>query len=149
MIRRGYGGGALSAAPPINENGADDPFETLFAPAKPALDAVIALWSAMSWLGTQRQSKLPLFDPAKVGKLIKLIPTGDRILEAQARFRDAAYEPAPEAWTHLAIGLMLQSMPAAADIHDSYRCGIVDSLYRDPVVTEGLDPGFSAPVIVR
>jgi hypothetical protein len=45
---------------------------------------------------------------------------------------------------------MLQSMgPAAASVHDAYRCAITDAAYRDPEVWEGYLPGFSTAVVAR
>jgi hypothetical protein len=45
---------------------------------------------------------------------------------------DAEKNAAPEAWAHIAIGLMLKELGAA--VGDDYRCGVIDSAYRDPEV---------------
>jgi hypothetical protein len=62
-------------------------------------------------------------------------------------FLAAAENPAPESWTNVALGLMLQVENAAID-GDVYRGAVCDSAYRDPEVWGDYSPGFSAAVVV-
>src|ERR1700688_2094259 len=142
-----YNGVTLGVAAP----GAEDPFEIVFAPAKPILDAIIEMWKPLAWLDQRRRSRRPLFEPEQAAELINLIPSGNRIARAGALFLDAEENPAPEGWVHVAIGLMLQSEvnPQAIDV-DAYRCAVADGAYRDRVVWEHYDePGFSCAVVVQ
>jgi hypothetical protein len=142
--------GGVSGAPIVSEAGSEDPFEITFAPAKPVLDAIIEMWKPLAWLDRQRRSRLPLFDPERAAELIDLIPSGGRIAKAGTLFLEAEEISAPEAWVHVAVGLMLQSEanPNAID-GDAYRCAITDGAFRDPEVWEPYDAGFSAAVVVR
>jgi hypothetical protein len=131
----------------INEPGSEDQFEITFRPAKPVLDAVVELWRPLVWLDRRRRTKLPLFDAKQAAELIEFIPAGHRIAKAGALFIEAEEVPAPEAWMHIAVGLMLQEF--VANVSDSYRCGVTDGAYRDPDVWGSYDPGFSTAVVVR
>jgi hypothetical protein len=143
-------GGASGGPVIIGDSGGEDPFEIAFRPAKPVLDAIVEMWKPLAWLDRQRQSRLPLFDSKRAGELINVIPNDSRLLRAGALFQEAEQEPAPEGWVHIAIGLMLASMgPAAANVHDAYRCGIVDGKFQDPENWEGYSPGFSTAVVAR
>jgi hypothetical protein len=136
-----------SGAPIINEPGSEDPFEIAFAPAKASLDAVIEMWKPLTWLDRRRRTRLDLFDPKQAAELIELIPPGHRIAEAGALFLQAEEVPAPEAWVHVAIGVMLQEF--GANVSDAFRCGVVDGAYRDPEIWGSYYAGFSAAVVVR
>lgn len=136
--------GDASGAPAINEPGSEDPFEVVFRPAKPVLDALVEMWGPLVWLDRHRQFHL---DPKQAGELIQIIPAGHRIAKAGALFIDAEETAAPESWVHIAIGLMLKEL--GATVGDDYRCGIVDGAYRDPEIWETYGPGFSAAVVVR
>jgi len=125
----------------------EDHFATVAKIAQPTLDAIVELRKALNWLDRKRQSA-KLFDPADVEDLLSLIPTEDRLRQIKRLFREAEHEPALESWVNLTIGVMLQSIPEAADVPDAYRLGIVDSAFRDPDIW-GADPGFSSSVIVR
>jgi hypothetical protein len=138
-------GGALGA--PIF--GAEDPFEVIFRPAQPTLDAVVEIWNALAWFDRKRHSRFDLTDDAQAERILAIIPDDARLIEAQARFREAEFEPAPEPWLHLAVGVMLASLPDAANVHDAYRCSIADSAYRDPEVWGRYTAGFSCAVIAR
>jgi hypothetical protein len=130
-----------------NEPGSDDCFEITFRPAKPVLDALVEMWKPLVWLDRHRRSHSSLFDPKRAGELIRIIPTGNRLAQAGALFIDAQENAAPEAWAHIAIGLMLKEL--GATVGDDYRCGIIDGAYRDPEVWGAHGPGFSAAVFVR
>ena len=132
----------------ITNAGAVDPFEVAFAPAKPVLDALIELRKPLAWIHRQRKSGRPLFEPARAAELFELIPDGSRLADAGALIGLAEEQPAPEAWLHVVIGLMLQADAAAVD-SDAYRCAVADSLYRDPDVWGRYEPGVSAAVIVK
>jgi hypothetical protein len=128
-------------------------FEVAFQPARPALDAVIALWKPLAWL-TQRQR--PLLDIARAGQhghqaiqRCELIPKDPDMYRMQKLFEQAEHEAAPEGWAHIAIALMLDSVPGTQHLSDAFRHGIVDSMFNDPETWEGYSPGFSAPVIAR
>jgi len=99
----------------------------------------------LRWLGQRRRPRLPLFEPERAAELIDLIPSGNRIAKAGALFIEAEEIPAPEAWVHVAVGLMLQAEanPNAID-GDAYRCAIADGAFRDPEVWGHYAPGFSA-----
>jgi hypothetical protein len=108
------------------------------------------MWKPLAWLDRQWQSRLPLFDPKRAGELINVIPNDSRLLRAGALFQEAEQEPAPEGLVQIAIGLMLASMgSAAANLHDGYRCGIIDAMFQDPEIWENYSPGFSIAVVVR
>jgi hypothetical protein len=144
LIRGGGGDG--------NEPGSEDPVQVVFRPARMVLDALTEMWEPFAWLDQQRQSRRPLFEPAKAAELIHIIPPGHRIAEAGALFLQAEEVPAPESWVHLAVGMMLQSQPNPISFDgDAYRCTIADGLYADPEVSDWgrYLPGFSAAVIVR
>jgi hypothetical protein len=126
----------------------EDHFATVAKIAQPTLDAIVELRKALNWLDRKRQSA-KLFDPADVEDLLSLIPTEDRLRQIKRLFREAEHEPALESWVNLTIGVMLQSIPEAADVPDAYRLGIVDSAFRDPDISGAYDPGFSSSVIVR
>jgi hypothetical protein len=139
--------GGASGAANIYEPGSEDPFETVFAPAKSVLDAIIEMWGPLRWLHRQQQSQRTIFDPKQAGKLIDLVPPGHRIAKAGGLYLEAEEISAPEAWVHVAIGLMLQE--AGASVSDAYRCAITDGAFRDPEIWGSYEPGFSAAVIVR
>jgi len=42
-----------------------------------------------------------------------------------------------DAKVHIALGVLLASVPAAANVHAAYRCGIADSMYNDPEIWAG------------
>lgn len=132
----------------VTTGGAVDPFEVAFAPAKLVLDAMIEMRKPLAWLYRQRRSGRPLFEPARAAELIDLIPDGGQLARAGALILEAVEQPAPEAWVHVAVGLMLQADRASVD-SDAYRCAVVDSLYRDLEIWEHYEPGVSAPVVVK
>jgi hypothetical protein len=140
-LRVPYRGGAQSAAV-INGVGSEDPFEIAFRPAKPVLDALIEMRRPISWLDQQRRSGLPIFHPSRAAELIDIIPNGDRIAKAGALFIEAEEKPAPEEWLHLALGVMLDSEPGAANVPDAFRCAVADGAYRDEQVWERYQPGL-------
>jgi hypothetical protein len=125
-----------------------NPFEVVFAPAQPVLDALIEMRKPLAWLYRQRRSGRPLFEPERAAELIELIPDGGRLARAGALILGAVEQPAPEAWVHVAVGLMLQADGASVD-GDAFRGAVVDSLYRDLECWEQDQPGVSAPVVVR
>jgi hypothetical protein len=138
--------GGASGAP---HTGAHDQFEIIFRPAKPTLDALIDVRKPLAWLNQRRGSSRPMFDPKEALELLDIVPHADHLAKAGVLFLEAEQHPAPEAWLHLAIGLMLDSEPAAANLSDATRCAVADSAYRDPDVWQDYEPGFSPPVVVR
>jgi hypothetical protein len=138
-----------TAGAPISSPSGENPFAVAFLPAQPTLDALADLRRPLVWLDKRRRSQKPLFDPAQARELFELISTDERLYAAQRLFRDAETEPAIESWVHVALSVMLQSIPAAAGVNDAFRNGIVDSMYNDPQVWGAYQPGFSAPVIAR
>jgi hypothetical protein len=131
-----------------------DPFEVVFRPARLTLDMVAQMRTPLSWL---RQQKRPPLDVKRASqhrveaiKRCELIPMDRDLYRTDRLFEQAETKPAPEWWMHTVLGVWLDSRPAAANIREAFRCGIVDSMYRDPEVWgEGYLPGFSAPVIAR
>jgi hypothetical protein len=119
------------------------PFDVVFRSAKPTLDAILQLQPALKWLERHRPG-CPIDS-----EFLKVIPTEQELLHRKRLFRQAEQEPAPEGWSGIAVAMMVDSMPAAHRVNDAYVCGIVDSMYGDPVVWEGCSPGFSAAVIAR
>ena len=75
----------------------------------------------------------PLFELDRAAELIELIPNGSLDAEAGAFILQAVEQPAPEAWLHVAIGLMMQADGMTVD-GDGYRCAVADSTHRDPRV---------------
>jgi hypothetical protein len=130
-----------------------DPFEVL-RPAQPMLDAVIRMRTPLLWL---KRQKRPTLDAKRASqhrmeaiRRCELIPMDRDLYRAERLFEQAETEPAPEWWMHMVLGVWLDSRPAAANIREAFRCGIVDSMYRDPEVSgEDYLPGFSAPVIAQ
>jgi hypothetical protein len=143
-----YGDVAQGAAI-TNRVGSEDPFETIFRPAKPALDAVIELREPLRWLDQRRRSRRPLFDPKRASELINIIPDGNRLAKAGALFLEAEEQPAPEQWLHLAIAVMLDSEPGCTNVPGAFRFAVADGAYRDEEIWEHHRPGFSAAVIAR
>jgi hypothetical protein len=140
-------GGASTNEPP---GSGDDPFQIVFAPAKPVLFARMEMRKPMMWLDEQRLANRPLFDPKRAAELIDLIPDGDHLTRAGVLFHEAEQIPAPEGWLHVAVGLMLQAQPYPADVDgDAYRGAIADGAFADPEVWGEYEPGFSAAVIVN
>ncbi len=127
--------------------GAVDPFEVAFRLAQPTLDALMLVRKPLAWLYRQRRSGRPLFEPSRAAELLELIPDGSRLADAGALILTATEEAAPEAWLHVAIGLMLQADGATID-GDAYRCAVADSLYRDPECWDHYEPDVSAAVVV-
>jgi hypothetical protein len=122
-----------------------NPFDVLFQPAKATLDAIVQMRGAMAWLSRRRGSDS--FDPSE---FLKVIPAEPDLLQAKELFRQAEHEPAPEAWTGIAVAMMVDSMPAAHRVSDAYVCSIVDGAYQDPEAWEDdYLPGFSYGVIAR
>jgi hypothetical protein len=153
-----YRGGATGAAIIPTVVGAEDQFEIAFQPARPVLDAVVELWKPLLWLNQNCQPprRLPVLDLRRANEhrdtaveRCQLIPQDPELYVVSKLFEEAECKPAPETWFHIAIGLMLQSLPAAATVSDTYRCGLADSVYRDPEIWGRYSPGFSAPVVVR
>jgi hypothetical protein len=129
-----------------------DPFEVL-RPAQPTLDAVVRMRTPLLWL---RRQKRPPLDVKRASqhrmeaiKRCELIAMDRDLYRADRLFEQAETEPAPELWTHLVLGVWLDSRPAAANIREAFRCGIVDSMFRDPEVWGDYLPGFSASVIAQ
>jgi hypothetical protein len=130
-----------------------DPFEVVFRPARPTLDVVVQMRTPLSWL---RRQKRPPLDVKRASqhrmeaiKRCELIPMDSDLYRAGRLFEQAEAEPAPELWIHLVLGIWLDSRPAAANIREAFRYGIVDSMFHDPEVWEDYLPGFSAPVIAQ
>jgi hypothetical protein len=153
-VPRVKGGTALA------QFGGEDPFQIAFRPAAAVLDTVVALRKPLMWLDRQRQvnGRLPLLSLSRASEhrgaaieRCEVIPKDPDLYRAMRLFESAECEPAPEGegWVHFAIGVMLDSAPTPADVHDAYRCAIVDGAYRDPELWGDYEPGFSAPVIVR
>jgi len=106
--------------------------------------------ASLALLHKHRKAQQRLFHPKRAAELLETIPVSDRLTKAEALFLDAVEQPAPEYWVHPTIGLMLQSSRNAQSIDgDAIRCSITDSMFRDPVIWEDHQPGFSAPVIAR
>jgi hypothetical protein len=132
----------------------EDPFEVPLRPAQPTLDAAVRLRPPLLWL---RRQKRPPLDVKRAGqhrmeaiRRCELIPMDRDLYRADRLFEQAETKPAPEWWMHTVLGVWLDSRPAAANIREAFRCGIVDSMYRDPEVWgEDYLPGFSAPVIAH
>jgi hypothetical protein len=133
----------------VIQPGSEDPFEITFRPALPVLDAVIEVWKMLRWFNKERPVHLDPEDADHAAKLVASIPDEGRLIELKKLFWEAEFTPAPESWTHVAIGAMLESYPEAANISDAFRCAIVDSAFRDPCVWDGYEPGFSYATIVR
>jgi hypothetical protein len=129
----------------------EDPFEVVFQPAKPTLDAVIALRDPLAKLEKLRRAGLTPFDPQRAVDLCRYLPGEMDLLRAQVSLAEAERQSALEWWFHCTIGLMLQSMASGTECvpNDAYRCGLADSVYRDPEVWGDYGPGFSVSVIVR
>jgi len=117
-----------------------NPYDVLFRPAKPTLDAIVQIWDSMRLLDRRRA------DPTE---LLKVIPPDAELKEARALFRQAEHAPAPESWTGIAVAMMVDSMPTAHRVSDAYVCSIIDSAYQDPETWENYQPGFSYGVIAR
>jgi hypothetical protein len=114
----------------------EDPFEVL-RPAQPTLDAVVRMRTPLLWL------KRPPLDVKRASqhrmeaiRRCELIPMDRELYRADRLFEQAETEPAPEWWMHTVLGVWLGSRPTAANIREAFRCGIVDSMYRDPEVGE-------------
>jgi hypothetical protein len=136
----------------LAEFGAEDPFEVAFRPARPVLDAVVALRKPMAWL----DRRPPLLDLRRAREhreaaveRCEMIPKDPELYRAGKLFEEGECEPAPEAWLHLALGAMLASMPAAANVHDAFRCAIADGAYHDPEIWGPYRPGFSCAAVAR
>jgi hypothetical protein len=108
-----------------------NPFDVVFRPAKPTFDAIVQMQPAVKWLERHRPGR-PI-DP----EFLKVIPTEQELLHSKALFRLAEREPAPEAWTEIAVAMMADSMPAAHRVSDAYVCAIIDGAYQDHEVWEG------------
>jgi hypothetical protein len=116
------------------------------AASKAALDAVVDMWTTLTWLDRQRRGGRPLFRRDRAIELLEPLPTGECLADAGALFLEAEETSASEGLLHIAVGLMLRSEGAAID-GDAYRCAIADGAYRDPEVWQCYEPGFSAPVV--
>jgi hypothetical protein len=132
-----------SAGVTLNGLPGENSFDVVFRPAKPTLDAIVQMQPTMKWLERHRPGR-PI-DP----EFLKVIPTEQELLQSKALFRQAEREPAPEAWTGIAVAMMVDSMPAAHRVNDAYVCAIIDGAYQDYEVWEGYLPGFSYGVIAR
>lgn len=129
-----------------------DPFAAILTPAKPALDAMAYLKGAIDWIAANSsspyltlnvQQALQFADEA--ADRLQLIPPTEILRQAGQLFEDAVRIPAPPAWLHIALGIMLNSMPNAGKVSPSYRFGVVDSMLND----EEFAPGFSEAVVFR
>jgi hypothetical protein len=131
----------------------EDPFATVISPAKPALDAVMHIKPSIDWVVAARERSPNLsLDVRRAQQFadqaadrLRLIPPVETLRQMGQLFSDAERIPAPEAWLHLAIGVMLSERPNAGKVSPTYRFGIVDSMLYD----EEYAPGFSQPVVVR
>src|SRR5207247_1241013 len=130
-----------------------DPFEVVFRPTRPTLDAVVRLRPQLLWL---RRQKRPPLDVKRASqhrmeaiKRCELIPMDRDLYRNDRLFEQAEAEPAPELWMHVVLGVWLDSRPAAANIREPFRYGIIDSMFHDPEVWGDYSPGFSAPVIAQ
>lgn len=130
-----------------------DPFEAVFRPARPTLDAIVQLRTPLSWLRRQKRPPLDVERASQIRmeaiKRCELIPTDSDLYRAGRLFEQAEAEPAPELWVHLVLGVWLDSKPAAANIREAFRHGIVDSMMNDPEVFGDYLPGFSPAVIAQ
>jgi hypothetical protein len=98
-------------------SGENNPFDVMFRPAKPTLDAIVQLRASMTLLDRRRG------DPTE---LLKVLPPEAELKEANELFRQAEHAPAPESWTGIAVAMMVDSMPAAHRVSDAYVCSIID-----------------------
>jgi hypothetical protein len=137
----------------VTLNSTEDPFEAAFRPARPILDMVMQMRASLSWL---RKQKRPLLDVARAGiyrtkavERCELIPKDVDLFRVGKLFEYAETVPAPELWVHVALGVWLDSRPAAANVQEAFRYGIVDSMYKDPETWGGYLPGFSAAVVAQ
>ena len=126
----------------------EDVFEIAFRPAEPTLDAVVEMWDTFRLYERERQLGVHLNDD-RAADLARVIPREPRLKEIKTLFHEAEFTAAPEGWVHVAVGVMLASMPDAINIHDAYRCAITDSAYKDPSVWDGYGPGYSHAVVAR
>jgi hypothetical protein len=134
-------------------NCTEDPFEAAFRPGRPILNMVVQMRASLSWL---REQKRPLLDVARAGayrakavERCELIPKDGDLFRAGRLFEHAATVPAPALWVHIALGVWLDSKPAAANVQEAFRHGIVDSMYKDPEIWGCYQPGFSAAVVAQ
>jgi hypothetical protein len=146
--------------PPGPASGQQDPFKVAFARALPTITAVRELAPALRWLdskeGESNRLSLPTrkrdIEPQHRHEALRryqLVPDFDRLDVMCNLFHAAEHEPASEAWLHVAIGLMLDSMPNAKNVSPSYRFSVVDSMLYDEKVFEDYRPGFSQAVMYR
>jgi hypothetical protein len=117
--------------------------------------AVVAARPVLRWLEQRRVVTVPRFNLKRAAEhreaaveICQIIPKDDELCRLQRLMESAERDPAPEAWAHLAIGAMLMSYPSARDVHDAFRCAIVDGAYRDPDLWGDYEPGFSVPVFI-
>jgi hypothetical protein len=122
----------------------ENPFDVVFRPAKPTLDAVALMREPLEWLNQRRNHRS--FDLQEV---LRVLPPEDDIVGAKKLFWQAEQESAPEGWTGIALALMADAMPAAHRVSDSYICAIVDAIYHDAEGQSGHGRGYSFAVITR
>jgi hypothetical protein len=130
----------------------EDPFATVLRPAQPALDAIVQLKPSIDFIVANEKRRhfhldvrrsLEFADEA--AERLKVIPPLAVLRQAERLFGDAERIPAPEAWLHVALGILLAERPNAGKVSPTYRFGIVDSMLYD----EEYAPGFSQPVVLR
>jgi hypothetical protein len=130
----------------------DDPFAAISVPAGPTLQAIAHLNPSVDWVVANNCSPHLTLDVRRADEFLdeaddrlKLIPPTDVLRQAEQLFRDAERTPAEAAWLHVALGVMLDSLPNADKISASYRFGIIDSITYD----DAFAGGFSQPVVIR
>jgi hypothetical protein len=78
-----------------------------------------------SWLKRQKRPSLDV-KQAGVRRMeaidrCELIPKDLELYRAERLFQHAEVEPAPEMWAHVALGVRLDSKPAAANTPEAFR----------------------------
>jgi hypothetical protein len=135
---------ASSAAATLTGVRGENPFDVLFRPAKPILDAIVQMRAPITMLGGRRGR-----GSTDLAEIMQVIPPESDLVEARRLFREAEHEPAPEGWTGIAVAMMADAMPPERRVNDLYVCAIVDGAYNDPEVWGSYAPGFSHAVIAR
>jgi hypothetical protein len=129
-----------------------DPFATIMVPCRPTLQAVVHLKPSVDWVIANNCNPHLTLDLHRADEFLdeaderlKLIPPIDVLQQAFQLFRDAERIPAEPGWLHIAIGIMMDSLPNAGRVSASYRFGIIDSIVYD----DAFAGGFSQPVVIR
>jgi hypothetical protein len=147
LVLAAEGGVSTGAALPANTNPVlpaigEDPFQIAFRVAAPTLSKVKWLQPHFKFINAYRRSGRDPLKDNDPHRLLRALPTGDRLADVGALFGKAEDETASEDWVHVVLGLMVDSLPGAKDVSDAFRHGIIDTMYRDP-----FGGSYSAPVI--